>query len=614
MVQLPGQQAVRVVLGTQQVPLPQRVVGVLHRQLVPLRGVAQHAGGVGGGKVAHERSERPAVADDVVEHQQQDVVLLARREQVGGSRRLCGQIEGVVRGRADRLLDLGLGHLAVDQFRRDPAGRRHRLHRPAVPVGEERPQALVPVRDIGPRLSERLPVQRAGQAQSDREVVAGACFLPLVEEPEPLLGVGQRQDVRARSRAEHRPAGEHVAEAVRQPGHGRCAEQQTGGQFHAQHGACPAAQPHGQQGVAAEIEEAVVDAHRVTAEHCREQPAQKLLAEVAGCAPGLGRVDRCGQRGAVEFSVRGERQFVDHHDRGGHHVVRQVLPGELAQSSRVECGVPGEHVSDEPAVARPVLAQDRHRVRDALVAGQCRLDLAELDTETPDLHLVVGPAEELQRAFVGPPDQVARAVHALSRPERVRDEPFRGQGGTVHVAPGQLGSRDVQFTDHLRGDETQVLVEDEDVHPGDRAADKGPVALLRRPEEGVHRGLRLSVDVVDGDPLGLPDPCPQLLPHRFRTGHQHRGRRSGRVEHALLDQLLGVAGHHVESVDAATLHVPGHGGGVTAGVVADQVEFVAGRLPQQTDDRGVEGEDAVSAIRQRRGPRVRSAVAMTSSR
>ena len=32
---LPRQQAVRVVLGTEQLPLPQRVIGVLHRQLRP---------------------------------------------------------------------------------------------------------------------------------------------------------------------------------------------------------------------------------------------------------------------------------------------------------------------------------------------------------------------------------------------------------------------------------------------------------------------------------------------------------------------------------------------------------------------------------------------------
>ncbi|GAA3236549.1 hypothetical protein GCM10010468_70870 [Actinocorallia longicatena] len=53
---LPGQRAVRVVLVAEQVALPERVVGVLHRQRLPRRGRAFRARRVGGGEVAGERA------------------------------------------------------------------------------------------------------------------------------------------------------------------------------------------------------------------------------------------------------------------------------------------------------------------------------------------------------------------------------------------------------------------------------------------------------------------------------------------------------------------------------------------------------------------------------
>ena len=53
--------------------------------------------------------------------------------------------------------------------------------------------------------------------------------------------------------------------------------------------------------------------------------------------------------------------------------------------------------------------------------GDRRLDLARLDAEAAQLDLVVGPADELQRAVGRPADQVAGAVHPLAgRAERVR--------------------------------------------------------------------------------------------------------------------------------------------------------------------------------------------------
>src|SRR5690606_7205782 len=74
------------------------------------------------------------------------------------------------------------------------------------------------------------------------------------------------------------------------------------------------------------------------------------------------------------------------------------------------------------------------------------LDLAGLDAETADLHLVVGAAGELQPAVRQPPHQVAGAVQPPARrSERVGHEPLGGQPGAAEVAAGQPRPAEVQL-------------------------------------------------------------------------------------------------------------------------------------------------------------------------
>ena len=52
-----------------------------------------------------------------------------------------------------------------------------------------------------------------------------------------------------------------------------------------------------------------------------------------------------------------------------------------------------DDIGDKPLVAALVVAGDDGDLRDGLVLGEHRLDLAGLDAEAADLHLVVGAAE-----------------------------------------------------------------------------------------------------------------------------------------------------------------------------------------------------------------------------
>ena len=78
--QLTGHRAVRIALLAQNLVLPQRVVGILHRQRRKLRGAATAARRIGATKIAGQRAPGPAVAGDVMQHQQQHM-LAARRAQ-----------------------------------------------------------------------------------------------------------------------------------------------------------------------------------------------------------------------------------------------------------------------------------------------------------------------------------------------------------------------------------------------------------------------------------------------------------------------------------------------------------------------------------------------------
>ena len=64
-------------------------------------------------------------------------------------------------------------------------------------------------------------------------------------------------------------------------------------------------------------------------------------------------------------------------------------------------------------------------------AAEDGFDLAEFDAEAADLDLVVGPAEELERARrrVQRARSPVRYIRAPGRAERVGDEPLRGQSG-----------------------------------------------------------------------------------------------------------------------------------------------------------------------------------------
>ena len=74
---LAGDRALRISLAAKHVLLPESVVSILDGQRRQLGRRTLAARGVGAGQVAGQRRQRPTVAGNVMEDQQQDVLALA---------------------------------------------------------------------------------------------------------------------------------------------------------------------------------------------------------------------------------------------------------------------------------------------------------------------------------------------------------------------------------------------------------------------------------------------------------------------------------------------------------------------------------------------------------
>ena len=91
--QLARDRALRIALGPQHLVLPQRVVGILHRQRRQIGRLSSAARRVSARQVARQRRQRPAVAGDVMQQQQQHVLMRAQHEQMRAYWQLARQVE-----------------------------------------------------------------------------------------------------------------------------------------------------------------------------------------------------------------------------------------------------------------------------------------------------------------------------------------------------------------------------------------------------------------------------------------------------------------------------------------------------------------------------------------
>src|ERR1700720_1457585 len=129
---------------------------------------------------------------------------------------------------------------------------------------------------------------------------------------------------------------------------------------------------------------------------------------------------------------------------------------------------------------------------------ESRFNLAQLDAESPQLDLIVKAPKKFDCTVAAPAYQVPGAIHALSQrgAERIGDELFRRQTGTVQIAPGHLRSRDKQFTGNSRRNRVQTVVENVELGIGRWVADgQGNIFSMASPVRDLDSGLCWAIVV-----------------------------------------------------------------------------------------------------------------------
>ncbi|GAM48639.1 hypothetical protein NS07_v2contig00080-0005 [Nocardia seriolae] len=287
---------------------------------------------------------------------------------------------------------------------------------------------------------------------------------------------------------------------------------------------------------------------------------------------------------------------------GGNHVGGQLGAGVLEQGLGLESGA-GD-VADQAIGPGGVAGQQHHRVRHAGRGQQRRLDLAQLDARTAQLHLEVIAAHVHQIAGAVPFGQVPGAVHARAGdPERVGHEPVGGERAPALIAARQLRARQIELADDAGRDRAHAGVEDVGAGVPVGAAD-GDLEIRIGVGEFVidraDRGLGGTVGIVHRAADQLAQPAEQLDRQRLAAGVQVPERVQG-VAVALGDQRREHRRHVFGDGDAEFAHEPGQ---VVQVLVAAGARNHQGRTDhggqEALPDRDVEGQrgtlhDAVGA-------------------
>ncbi len=200
----------------------------------------------------------------------------------------------------------------------------------------------------------------------------------------------------------------------------------------------------------------------------------------------------------------------------------------------------GRHVPDhDPALARSDLADRRRAVPHPGMERQGGLDLAQLDAEAAELHLMVDPPEELQvpvRAASAPDRRCGTGARPVAG-ERIGDESFRRQLRAAQIAADDAGSADVDLSGNADRNHLAAGSRRTSERPGNGPPIRLPEPVeiaVDRPGGGEDRGLGDAVDVEQRRPRarrllpGIEPPHVQQLTTDDRQTEGRGGRLSSR--------------------------------------------------------------------------------------
>src|SRR6516165_3370131 len=197
---LPTQHAPSIALLPQQGLLPQRVIGVLHLKWRKIRRSPAQPRPIAKRKVPRQRTQRPAVPSNVMQHQKQNVLTLTKRKQMRSQRHLARKIKPSLRRCRQRSRKLPFTHRAYQK----PHARR-------APC-----QNLLARNNIPKRSFQRPHIQFAAKPNRQRDRVAPAPAFQPLQKPQPALPKRQRHIRRTRNRTQRRPRRIRIPQPINQ--------------------------------------------------------------------------------------------------------------------------------------------------------------------------------------------------------------------------------------------------------------------------------------------------------------------------------------------------------------------------------------------------------------
>ncbi|GFM94008.1 hypothetical protein PSCICP_39800 [Pseudomonas cichorii] len=196
----PELQMLRLEVAIHALALPGGVVGILNRQGRQRIGLVADKGFIKGRELPDQHFNGPAIGNDVVLGDQQQVFFIGHLQQATANQRPLEQVErlrslGLAEpGGTQACLFRGLAAQILLHQHKAAVGSSDDLHRLFAFLFKGRAQAFVARHQMVECRLECCSVQRAGQAQGRGHVIGNAGgVIELVEEPQALLGERQWQ-------------------------------------------------------------------------------------------------------------------------------------------------------------------------------------------------------------------------------------------------------------------------------------------------------------------------------------------------------------------------------------------------------------------------------------
>lgn len=319
--------------------------------------------------------------------------------------------------------------------------------------------------------------------------------------------------------------------------------------------------PHAPTVFGVRIQDAMRDQHREPV--AQQIPSRRRHAQPLAQRRETGRAVR--RQAAGRHDPRGERRHAcrfELRDRTRHvrlrgpmrgvecrtHLRRYVMQ-RIVLRRRRRFRALQRHEAREPAL-RAVAQHDRRGRADERMRGQRRVDLGQFDPVAADLHLIVLPPEEFERAVGAHAPEIAGAIKPA--PVRMTDEAFGRPHGIVRIARCEPDAADMDLAAHAGRARPTECVEHLHRLPCQRAAVRnarelrvfGADRMLDRPDRRFGRAAQAEQRAV-----GPAAPPAGRQRHRNPVARPQHAARARHVERRfafeVVDQHLPLRGHRV---------------------------------------------------------------------